>query len=80
VDVVVHNLLLEVDKEHTLKSVRDCCRVILHVRLLHITDVAELIFMDATDAGPCGQMVMKHRCALWVAGVEDHTAFQCIAV
>ena len=53
-DVVVHNLLLEVDKEHTLKSVRDCSRVIGHVQFLRIMGVAELILTDVTDAGLCG--------------------------
>ena len=79
VDAVVHNLLLEVDKEHTLKSVRDYCRVILHVQFLHITDVAELILMDATDAGLFGMILTMHRCARWVAIAEELTVGQCTA-
>ena len=80
VDVVVHNLLLEVDKEHTLKSVRDCCRVILRVQFLRIMGVAELIFMDATDVGLFGMILTMHRCVPWVVIAEERTASQCIAV
>ncbi len=78
-DAVVHNLLVVLDKEHTLKSVRDCCRVILHVRFLHITDVVELISTDVTDAGLFGMILTMRKCVPWVAGVEEHTASQCTA-
>lgn len=80
VDAVVHKLLVAADKEHTLKSVRDYCRVILHVRFLHITDVAELISTDATDAGLFGMILTMQTCAPWVAFVDQVTASQCTAV